>query len=173
MPRFPKPTFENLLANYSTDRESIHACPLLYRKENLPPSINTCALRISEALVIANGLVESREAISALTRNYSNGRAFLMGPYGYRANLCPHGIGRGARDVSDFLRQQWGSPSLTWTAQEDGTVAPPDIDGLTGVIAFAKLPGYAGQGHVDLWNQTGAVGHAYWNAQNIYFWRLD
>jgi len=173
MARFPKPPFEKLLANYSTERTSIHDCPLLYRKESLPDSINTCALRMSEALVIATDLVPNREGITALSTRYSDGRGFLLGKYGYRANLCPHGIGRGARDVSDFLRQQWGSPSLTWNTQADPSLPPPDIKSLTGVIAFVKLPGYVGQGHIDLWNRDDAVGAAHWDAQNIYFWRLD
>lgn len=173
MARFPKPAFQDLLANYSTERESIHACRYLYNKDNLSPLINTCALRMSEALVLANSLVESRDAITALTDGWGNGRAFLMGPYGYRANLCPHGIGRGAIDVSNFLRQQWGSPSLTWTALDDVDTAPDDIQGLTGVIAFSRLPGYVGQGHIDLWNNDAAVGNAHWDAQSIYFWRLD
>jgi hypothetical protein len=173
MPRFAKPPFERLVANYHTERESVHACPFLYKKESLSPTINTCALRISEALVIANGLVENRDAITAITNRPERGRAHLLGLYGYRANLCPHGIGRGARDVSDFLRQQWGSPSYTWSAQPDASIAPSDVQGLTGVMAFVKLPGYTGQGHIDLWNRTAAIGHAYWNAEKIYLWRLD
>lgn len=173
MPAFPKPAFEDLLANYSTERESVHACRFLYDKDNLNPDINTCALRMSEALVLANKLIESREAISALSDKYQNGRGFLMGAYGYKANLCPHGIGRGAIDVSNFLRQQWGSPSLSWEAQENIDAMPCDIMGLTGVIAFAKLPGYTGQGHIDLWNDDQAIGNAHWDAEHIYFWRLD
>ena len=173
MLRFPRPSFEDLLANYSTERESIHACRFLYNKDNLSPDINTCALRISEALVLANKLVESREAITALTNRYGNGRAFLMGPYGYKANLCPHGIGRGARDVSDFLRQQWGSPSLSWPTQESIDTVPDDILGLTGLISFSKLPGFTGQGHIDLWNEEAAVGNAHWDAERIYLWRMD
>lgn len=173
MARFPKPTFECLLANFSTVRESIHACRFLYDKDNLSPDLNTCALRMSEALVLANRLVPDRDAITALTKSWGNGRAFLMGQFGYRGNLCPHGIGRGSRDVSDFLRLNWGSPSLTWTAQDAVDAVPDDILGLTGVIAFSKLPGFAGQGHIDLWNDEAAVGNAHWDAQDIYFWRLD
>jgi hypothetical protein len=173
MPRFAKPSFERLVANYKTERESVHACPFLYNKEKLSPAINTCALRMAEALVIANGLVETREAITAITSRPERGRAHLLGPYGYRANLCPHGIARGARDLSDFLRQQWGSPSHTWSAQADALAAPSDAQGLTGVMAFIKLPRYTGQGHIDLWNGTAAVGHSYWNAEKIYLWRLD
>lgn len=173
MPRFPKPAFQDLVANYSTVRESIHACRFLYNKDDLSPDINTCALRMSEGLVIANGLIESREAITASTDVFSNGRALLLGQYGYKANLCPHGIGRGARDVSDFLRQQWGSPSLSWGAQDNIDAVPDDIQGLTGVVAFVKLPGYTGQGHVDVWSEDHAIGNAHWDAEQIYFWRLD
>jgi hypothetical protein len=173
MQRFPKPSFERLVANFNTQRESVHACPFLYRKENLSPTINTCALRMAEALVIANGLVESREAITALNSRPGNGRAYLLGKYGYKAYLCPHGIARGARDLSDFLRQQWGSPSHTWSAQADAISVPDDAQGLTGVMAFIKLPRYSGQGHIDLWNLTSPIGHAYWNAAKIYLWRLD
>lgn len=170
--RFPKPAFADLLASYLTDRESVHDCPFIYRKH--PININTCAIRMSEALVIANHLVESREAISALSPRYSNGKSFLMGKYGYAANLCPHGIARGAGDLANFLRTQWGPPTLCFTTPQDEPLTPPEeVLGRTGLVAFLKLPNYTGQGHVDVWNATDAVGAAHWDAQRAYFWALD
>jgi hypothetical protein len=168
--RFPKPSFAALLASYSTDPESVHDCPFLYKKN--PVSVNTCALRMGEALVISTGLIASREAITALTRGSGNGRSFLLGPYGYAANLCPHGISRGPRDLGDFLRGQWGSPERSWDAQAAPDTAPDDAMGLTGVVVFVGIPGYAGQGHVDLWNCDAPVGHAYWNVKKSFLWKL-
>lgn len=166
--RFPKPAFSDLVDNYLTDPESVHDCPYIHTKA--PINVNTCAIRMGEALVIANNLVKDREAITKLTKNAGSGKSFLMGRYGYRANLCPHGISRGARDVADFLRQQWGKPDRTWEALGD---APDEIADQTGVLSFVKIPGYTGQGHMDLWNMSTPVGHAYWDSAKIAFWRLD
>ncbi|MEZ4314694.1 MAG: hypothetical protein R3F14_42305 [Polyangiaceae bacterium] len=112
--RFPKPAFDDLVANYKTDPESVHDCPRIYTKN--PININTCAIRITEALVLANHLIESRVKIAGLTTKGGTGKGFLLGNYGYRANLCPHGIGRGATDVGYFLTEHWGKPNHTWLA---------------------------------------------------------
>ena len=166
---FPKPSFDALALNYDTRPESVHDCPFIYRKN--PVSINTCAVRMAEALAIANGLAPSREAITALTAKTGNGKRLLLGKFGYAANLCPHGVARGAGDLADFLRQQWGAPSLSWSARKEIT-PPEEVMGQTGLVAFIKLPTYAGQGHIDLWNETGPVGHAHWDALKVYFWKL-
>ncbi len=169
---FPKPLFDDVLAHYRVESISVHDCPSIYAKDEASQSVsvNTCALRASEALCLANGLVKSRAAISKLARR-GDGKALLLGPYGYAANLCPHGIARGARDLAHFLRQEWGKPSLTWKAQPGGS-APSDIQGKTGMIGFIKIPGYSGQGHIDVWNRTDCVGSGYWNSQDIWFWEL-
>ncbi len=166
---FPRPTFDAAVLNYETDPESVHDCPFIHRKS--PINVNTCAIRMSEALVIADELIASREAIAALTSKPGSGKTLLLGKLGYRGSLCPHGLARGARDLADYLRQQWGAPDLSWATLKDAT--PPDeVLGQTGVVAFIALPGFSGQGHIDLWNDTAAVGHDYWNAQKIFFWKL-
>lgn len=166
--RFPKPTFDDLLATYRTDPESVHDCPRIYTKH--PININTCAIRMTEALVLANGLVDSRVQIGQLTLKGGNGKGFLLGKYGYRANLCPHGIGRGATDVGYFLAEHWGKPTLTFLTPNE---PPKEIQDRTGVLCFVKIPGYSGQGHMDVWNRTAAVGHGYWNSQKVLFWALE
>ena len=168
---FAKPSFDALVASYSTDPESVHACPGIHSKG--PVNVNTCAIRMGEALVIANGLIADRDAIEALTRHGGDGHAFLLGRYGYRALLCPHGISRGAHDVADFLRAQWGEPTRSWTAQDDNETVPDDAQGLTGVMAFVGIPTFSGQGHLDLWNGDAPVGHQYWGARQILLWELS
>ncbi len=171
--RFPKPSFDALVASYETDRDTVHDCPALYGQKPVPAYINTCALRVAEALVLATGLVASREAITALTSRAGNGKAFLLGRYGYAANLCPHGIARGPRDLADFLRKEWGPPSVTWASRAGEDDAPEEAREQRGVIAFVKIPSYKGQGHIDVWNAGEAIGHAYWNAGEIFLWRLE
>ena len=166
---FPKPSFDAAVLNYDIHPESVHDCPFIHRKA--PININTCAIRMAEALVIAGGLIASREAIAALTDKAGNGKGKLMGKFGYRGNLCPHGIARGAGDLAEFLRQQWGAPTLSWAARKE-TTPPEEVLGQTGLVSFIKVPDFAGQGHIDLWNETSAVGHDYWNAQKCYFWKL-
>jgi hypothetical protein len=169
--KFPKPRFSDLLTHYDTEPESTHICPRLISR---PVVINTCAIRISEGLVLANGLARSRAAITALTSKAGTGKSFLLGKYDYKANLCPHGIGRGASDVGYWLREQWGRPTYTWenpggVPTELAVGDPP----LTGVLCFIKIPGYEGQGHMDVWNESAPVGHASWDAAKILFWKLS
>jgi hypothetical protein len=168
--QFSKPSFDALLASYETDPESVHACPFIHTKD--PVNVNTCAIRLGEALVLAAGLAADRDAIEALTRGAGDGHAFLLGRYGYRALLCPHGISRGAHDLAAFLRAQWGEPTRTWIAQEGDQNVPNDALGLKGVIAFVGIPTFAGQGHIDLWSDDAPVGHQYWNSREILLWEL-
>lgn len=160
--RFPKPFFSDLVANYRVDPSSVHTCSITFP--------NTCAIRITEALVLANHLLPSRAKWSQLPRA-TGGHGLLLGKYDYKNNLCPHGFGRGARDVADFLREHWGRPTLYWKAQENDE-PPAAILGKTGVVSFIKIPGYSGQGHMDVWNGDAAVGHAYWSSASIWFWQL-
>jgi Type VI secretion system (T6SS), amidase effector protein 4 len=168
MAKFIKPKFEQLLAAYSTEPSSVHACSLL---DPTKPGINTCAARMSEALLIANAIVKTRQDIAKLGNGKGTGRSFLLGRYAYptEARLCPHGIGRGARDMADFLRHHWGRPTHTF---QSITEAPDELSTHTGVVAFIKVPGFSGQGHIDLWNQTAMVGHGYWDAGEVWFFQL-
>jgi hypothetical protein len=166
MPRFPKPQFADLKVNYRTDPLSVHECRVI---DPLADAVNTCAARMSEALVLANGLVADRAAIARLGNGTGDGRRFLLGRFGYADRLCPHGIGRGAQDVGRFLEQHWGARTLGWTKRAD---APDNIKDKTGIVLFIKLPSFDGQGHIDLWDKTAAIGHAYWDAEAIWFWQL-
>jgi hypothetical protein len=167
MPRFPKPSFSELLKSYRTDPESVHECKVI---DPTSGTVNTCAARMSEALVIADQLVKTRADIAALGNGKGNGKKFLLGTFGYADKLCPHGIARGAQDLGAFLRDNWGQRDKGWTKRAD---APPEINGKTGLLLFIKLPGFDGQGHMDLWNKTAAVGHAYWDAEIIWYWELS
>jgi hypothetical protein len=171
--KFPKPSFHALIDNYQVHPSSVHDCPRIYVKdtEGDTASVNTCAVRLTEALVIAGGIIESRAMIGQLTRKGGDGRTFLLGQYGYKNSLCPHGIARGARDVAYFLTEQWGHPTYTWRKP----VKPPhEIQQMTGVIGFIKLPGEeVVQGHMDVWNLDKAMGHAFFGAEKVVFWKVD
>lgn len=165
--RFAKPRFDALLAAYQTDPETVHTCAILNPTDQ-DDGINTCAARLSEALVIANGLVSDRLKIRASTKQKDVYP--LLGPYNYKlfGNLCNHGIARGARDLGEFLGHQWGRPR-EFTQLTD---APVELNDKTGVLCFVKIPGYSGQGHVDVWNRTTCVGHGYWDSAKVWFWEL-
>jgi hypothetical protein len=165
--RFSKPRFDLLLASYKTDPESVHPCAILNPTDK-PDGINTSAARMSEALCIASGIAADRLQIRA---GQKKGDDYpLLGGYGYRlfGNLCNHGIARGARDLGEFLGHQWGQPQAFSKLSE----APAELSGRTGVLCFVKIPGYDGQGHVDVWNKQGCVGHAYWDSAKTWFWEL-
>ncbi|MEO7327685.1 MAG: T6SS effector amidase Tae4 family protein [Minicystis sp.] len=174
MARFPRPKFADLLASYRTDSSSVHPCAVI---DPTVGGVNTCACRMSEALVLTNHLAADRAAIGKLGTGKGDGLGYLLGKYGYgttanTGRLCPHGIGRGAQDVGAFLKHHWGNRSAGWAAQESGS-SPADIQGKKGVIVFIKIPGFSGQGHVDLWNDTAVVGHDYWNSKLIWLWSLE
>ncbi|MBK6514146.1 MAG: hypothetical protein IPG04_08505 [Polyangiaceae bacterium] len=165
--RFPKPSFTALLEHYKTDAETVHTCAILNPTEQAD-GINTCAARLSEALCLANALATDRAKIRAGTKK--NDVYPLLGPYNYRlfGNLCNHGIARGARDLGEFLQHHWGQPK-SFTSLEG---APPEIQDKTGVLCFIKIPGYSGQGHVDVWNKASCVGSGYRNSSKVWFWEL-
>jgi hypothetical protein len=175
MPTFPKPAFVDLLANYKVPTDSVHRCAVIDPTQS---AVNTCAARMSEALVITNGLAIDRGAIAALGTGRGDGTRFLLGRYGYgttanTGRLCPHGIGRGAQDLAAFLRAHWGDRNLGWAAQPGHDQAPANVQGKRGIVAFLKIPGFSGQGHIDLWNVDRCVGHGYWASQAIWFWSLE
>lgn len=169
IPKFSRPAFSDLLASYRTPPSSVHDCALLDPTQD---AVDTAAARLSEALVIANRIARDRAEIAAQGKGHGSGAAFLLGNHGYArfGRLCPHGIARAAQDLGAFLENHWGARTLGW---QNLTEAPAAIKDRTGVVLFMKLPGRSGQGHVDLWNKTAAVGHAYWNAETVSFWHLS
>lgn len=171
---FPKPAFSTLRGHYKTDSDTVHSCNVI---DPTIDTVNTCAARMSEALVLANGIVKTRGAMALLGTSRGNGQAFLLGSYGYgttanTGKLCPHGIARGAQDLGAFLRHHWGSRSKGWGAQTDHATAPSNIKGLTGLVVYMQIPGFGGQGHIDLWDNDAPVGSQYWASETIWFWEL-
>jgi hypothetical protein len=166
--KLAKPKFAELLAHYKTLPSSVHNCRLI---DPTKDAINTCAARMSEAVVLALKLAASRAEIGNLGNGKGDGTTFLLGKFGYGrfGKLCPHGIGRGPQDLAAFLVHHWGARTRGWQARP---AAPDDAQGKKGIIAFLKIPGYRGQGHIDLWNGDHAVGDDYWNAATIWMWDI-
>ena len=111
---------------------------------------NTCANRMSEALV---------RTMPDLLTAFKNSNK----------NKCPHGYLRGAQDLASVLAQPYvfGSRSLGWEAQKDDE-PPKKVIGKKGVICYMNIPGFDGQGHIDLWDNDMAVGDYYWDAKTIW-----
>ncbi len=185
--KFPKPIFDELKRHYDERPESVHDCSRIYRKKTAEADVYTSATRMCEALVLAVRLVVARADIAALNELGGNGRRFLLGNFGYKANLCPHGLGRGARDVSYFLQDHWGRPTKEWaevsttrdTADKDAgadaqaTAIRGDLRGQTGIVGFYGISGFPGQGALSLFERDQFIGNAYWNCRKITFWKLD
>ena len=49
---------------------------------------------------------------------------------------------------------------------------PAGISGRKGVVCFMNIPGYGGQGHIDVWDGSQTKTGAYWDSQTIWFWEL-
>jgi len=112
---------------------------------------NQCAVRVSRALIDAGW---SKDAFKS-TR--------------YTGKVCSHGFARGAQDLGAFLRKVWGTRDLGWSAP--GT-APANAANVKGIICFMNIPGFGGQGHIDLWDGTQTKTGAYWDSQTIWLWKL-
>lgn len=141
-----RPIFDALKNNYRTSSTQIHAC-----KMHFP---NTYAIRMSEALGKSNN-------------------AFLDIFKRSGKNVCPHGYIRGARDLAAVLKSSnaFGKHDLGWVVQPNYQ-APTNITGVKGIICFMNIPGYSGQGHIDLYDGQGPIGQEYWSAATIWMWRL-
>jgi len=165
--KLPRPYFEFLRHHFRTDPASAHLCSSGHLG-GAPSAAETSATRMSEALVLALGLVADRASVLRLATG-PDGKAPLLGDYGYRTNLCPHGLARGAADLAYFLQEHWGQP----LSFERLTEPPPAILDTTGLIAFLTIDGVKAQGHLDVWDGTSCLGRPYWPARKILFWKLD
>lgn len=140
-----RPRFDALRGNYSTQPSSIHNCSMSFP--------NTCAIRMSEALVAQDTAFLDRFDASGLT-------------------LCPHRYMRGAQDLAAVLRRGDVFGNFNQGFSRPGT-APASMNGRKGIICYMNIPQYPdAQGHIDLWDGSGPVGDEYWNADPIWFWHL-
>ena len=127
-------------------------------------------MRMGEALLLANMMLHDRQSLSSLAER-GNGREFHFGRFDYEGDLCPHGIPRGAADLSYFLQDHWGKPAIYRQPRE--TEPPGEIIDTTGVLTFMGIDRERSQGHVDLWDKKDTVGTAFWAARKAFYWRLD
>jgi hypothetical protein len=88
-------------------------------------------------------------------------------------NVCPHGYVRGAQDLGSILQSSagFGMRSFGWIGSADGN-PPKTALGKKGLVCYMNIPGFSGQGHIDLWDGANAVGSAYWDASTIWMWSL-
>lgn len=140
------------LSTLAVSRPSFASLRLNYNLDkhgcpDVSPSVNECAVRLSRSL-IAVGLDMDME---------------------FPGKLCRHGYARGAQDLGAFLRIKWGSREFGFESPKS---APALIKGKTGVILFANIPDFSGQGHIDLWDGGMTMTGEYWNANPIWFWVL-
>jgi len=142
-----RPNFISLKTKYKLNSIEIHKCSMYFP--------NTCAIRMSEALVAVN---------SNFLEIFKNSGK----------NVCPHGYVRGAQDLAAILakRSVFGPRDIGWTGKQTGGSMPSNVVGKKGIICYMNIPGYSGQGHIDLWNNSNPVGAAYWDAKTIWMWKL-
>ncbi|WP_424632186.1 T6SS effector amidase Tae4 family protein [Bradyrhizobium sp. SYSU BS000235] len=141
----PKPTYTKLRSVYKTSPTEIHSCSMQFP--------NTCAIRMSEALT---------QVVTGIKDKFKTGGV----------NLCPHDYVRGAEDLAGVLRKAEVFGLYDHGFSNPGS-PPSSVDGKQGLVAYINVPGFPGQGHIDLWDGTAPAGEAYWNADPIWFWKLD
>ncbi|WP_084298971.1 T6SS effector amidase Tae4 family protein [Bradyrhizobium sp. WSM1743] len=140
----PRPTYTKLRGVYKTDPTQIHSCSMQFP--------NTCAIRMSEALT---------QVVTGIKDKFKTGGV----------NLCPHDYVRGAEDLARVLRKAEVFGLYDYGFSNPGS-APSSVNGKKGLVAYINVPGFLGQGHIDLWDGTAPAGDAYWNADPIWFWNL-
>ncbi|MBL1259887.1 MAG: hypothetical protein COB33_005055 [Thiotrichaceae bacterium] len=142
-----RPSFYKLKSNYKKDKRKIHTCSMHFP--------NTCAIRMSEALVRSN-----EKILDVLKKSIKN--------------KCPHGYIRGAQALGAILAKPsvFGARNFGWNAQENSSNPPDDVIGKKGIVCYMNIPGFSGQGHIDLWSGTEPVGDEYWDAEIIWMWIL-
>lgn len=140
----PRPTYTKLRGVYKTDPTQIHSCSMQFP--------NTCAIRMSEALA---------QVVTGIKDKFKTGGV----------NLCPHDYVRGAEDLAGVLRKAEVFGLFDYGFSNPGS-APSSVNGKKGLVAYINVPGFPGQGHIDLWDGTAPAGAAYWNADPIWFWSL-
>jgi len=143
--RLTRPSFDAIKAVYSIDPASVHSCSMQFP--------DTCAIRMSEAL---------DKTVAGIKKTFdASGR-----------NQCPHGFMRGAEDLAAVLRR--ADVFGVYDAGFSKPGEPPSaIQGKNGIVAYINIPNFSGQGHIDLWDGASPVGSAYWDADPIWFWRLN
>jgi hypothetical protein len=167
--KFPKPNFELLRHHFKTDPDSVHICARSFSSGS-PSLTETSAMRMGEALLLANLLLQDRQSLSSLAER-GDGRLFHYGLFGYEGDLCPHGIPRGGADLSYFLQDHWGKPAVY--RQPRAAEPPGEIVDTTGVLSFIGIDRERAQGHVDLWDKKQTAGSDFWGARKVFYWRLD
>jgi hypothetical protein len=143
---FPK--YDDLIEAYP---KSSNGVPAKHREcSDVETSDNHCALRLSIALEKAGSKIDE-------TR--------------FKGKLCKHGYARGASDLAAYLKSDkiLGDRDLGF---ESPGKLPENLKGKTGIILFEKIPGFDGQGHIDLFDGTNGLTGTYWNAKTIWFWEL-
>jgi hypothetical protein len=149
-----RPSFSALLANYASNK--VVTRDDLYFELGWDDLINnetyhnTCAARISLALIKTGIRVKGRIRIKA-------------GPY--KGELIEPGLLRLARILA--TKEYFGKPEK-FLAED----AEAGVGGRKGLIAFIKLPGYEGGGHMDLISYNVCASDCYWDAREIWFWEL-
>lgn len=130
-------------------RPNFSAVERHYKKSISSVYPNTCAIRLSMALIAADPTIEDDFRI-------------------YGKEIHERFLISGAQDLAACLRRKWGRPNQDWAGGSAGNPLG------NGVICYMNIPTYAGQGHIGLWKDGAAYNNdAYWSANPIWFWRLN
>ena len=161
-----KPTYGKLKKNYSSsnelatnfvDAESLYA-EIGYKLDDLvkrnPAYVNTCAIRVSLALLKSGVSFIGRLPVKA-------------------GDFKGKKVEAGAKLLADQLMRPhvFGKPKVYKPSE-----FMKNITGKKGVVLFWKITGYGG-GHIDLIEVSNAVfvcnSNCYFNSKEIWFWELQ
>jgi Type VI secretion system (T6SS), amidase effector protein 4 len=149
-----RPAFSTLLANYYSNkvvtRDDLYAELGWDDLIDNPLYENTCSVRVSLALIKVGIPVKGRIKVK-------------IGPY--KGKMIEPGLLKLARMLA--TKEYFGKPEKFITEN-----AEAGVGNRQGIIAFIKLPGYEGGGHMDLISGSVCGSDCYWDAEEIWFWEL-
>jgi hypothetical protein len=155
--------------DFASVRRVYATFPPLGFRETGPEYHNTCAVRLADAItrVVPDFFSDSSAATwpdPHPTGRYVSGRDSAVG---VQFQTAPQNrkLPIRANELAAALDLKLGTAQAVYTKSQ--------IVSQLGIVFFDGIPGYAGSGHISLWDGQGVADrHEYWDSRHIRFWSL-
>ena len=136
---------------------------------------NTCAIRMSVMLNTLGGAYKITKA-KAKAAGIKSGRVFYSRKTKWYYLLS-------AREIWQYSTSRFGKPDMTWPpagrfkSEEDFNASfakdiEPIVNGKRGLVAFDKIFGYSGSGHVDVFNGSILSDGSWYASKRVMVWYM-
>jgi len=141
--------------------------PPLHFRETGPDYHDTCAVRLADAITRVQSDFFASAKIKTWPEKTPTGHYVPSADPKAGLKFEPAPAKRDlpirAGEIKDYLNGHFRLGQLITSAN--------DISGQRGIICFDHIPGYAGTGHISLWDGHCVVdGGEYWDSFRVWFW---